>query len=107
MLKKPKDGKKYKPPNSRKLRDIIGVETGGPSGRRLSEAGHSVSEYLKFEDLVRRMLDYDPKTRITPYYGLQHNFFKKTTDESTNTAQQPPPVPAPHEMSVHGQYRLV
>lgn len=31
------------------------------------------------------MLDYDAKTRITPYYALQHNFFKKTSDESTNT----------------------
>ena len=79
------DGKKYKPPNSRKLRDIIGVETGGPSGRRIHESGHTVSDYLKFEDLVKKMLDYDPKTRITPYYGLQHNFFKKTSDESTNT----------------------
>ena len=32
------------------------------------------------------MLDYDPKTRITPYYALQHNFFKKTADEGTNTS---------------------
>ena len=32
------------------------------------------------------MLDYDPKTRVTPYYALQHNFFKRTSDESTNTA---------------------
>lgn len=32
------------------------------------------------------MLDYDPKTRITPYYALQHNFFKRTTDESTSTS---------------------
>ena len=32
-LKKPKDGKKYRQPMSRRLRDIIGVETGGPGGR--------------------------------------------------------------------------
>lgn len=32
------------------------------------------------------MLDYDPKTRITPYYALQHNFFKRTSEEGTNTA---------------------
>lgn len=32
------------------------------------------------------MLDYDPKTRITPYYALQHNFFKRTMDESTSTS---------------------
>lgn len=38
-----------------------------------------------FQDLILRMLDYDPKTRVTPYYALQHNFFKRTADESTNT----------------------
>lgn len=32
------------------------------------------------------MLDYDPKTRITPYYALQHNFFKRTIDEATSTS---------------------
>ena len=31
------------------------------------------------------MLDLDPKTRITPYYALQNNFFKRTADEGTNT----------------------
>ncbi|XP_015518358.1 serine/threonine-protein kinase minibrain [Neodiprion pinetum] len=85
VLKKSKDGKKYKPPGSRQLQDILGVETGGPGSRRLGEAGHSVSDYLKFKDLILRMLDYDPKTRITPYYALQHNFFKRTADEGTNT----------------------
>jgi dual specificity tyrosine-phosphorylation-regulated kinase 1 len=27
------------------------------------------------------MLEYDPKTRITPYYALQHNFFKRPAEE--------------------------
>ncbi|XP_055390575.1 serine/threonine-protein kinase minibrain isoform X2 [Condylostylus longicornis] len=86
VLKKSQNGRKYKPPGSRKLHDILGVETGGPGGRRLDELGHSVSDYLKFKDLILRMLDYDPKTRVTPYYALQHNFFKRTSDEGTNTA---------------------
>ena len=85
VLNIPKDGKKYKPPNSRKMHDIIGVETGGPNGRRIGEAGHSVSDYLKFKDLILRMLDYDPKTRITPYYALQHNFFNRTAEEGSGT----------------------
>ncbi|XP_030382353.1 serine/threonine-protein kinase minibrain isoform X1 [Scaptodrosophila lebanonensis] len=85
VLKKNQNGRKYKPPGSRKLHDILGVETGGPGGRRLDEPGHSVSDYLKFKDLILRMLDFDPKTRVTPYYALQHNFFKRTTEESTNT----------------------
>ncbi|XP_072324961.1 dual specificity tyrosine-phosphorylation-regulated kinase 1B-like isoform X2 [Scyliorhinus torazame] len=85
-MKKVKDMKKeYKAAASRKLHNIIGVETGGPNGRRAGEPGHTPAEYLKFKDLILRMLDYDPKTRITPFYALQHNFFKKTLDEGTNT----------------------
>jgi dual specificity tyrosine-phosphorylation-regulated kinase 1 len=87
----------YKPPGSRRLHDIIGVETGGPGGRRAGEAGHSLSDYLKFKDLIGRMLDYDPKTRITPYYALQHNFFKRTTDESTNTSSSQSTSPSAME----------
>ncbi|KAL0280761.1 UNVERIFIED_CONTAM: hypothetical protein PYX00_001965 [Menopon gallinae] len=86
VLKRPKDGKTYASPGSRRLHDILGVETGGPGGRRLGEPGHSISDYLKFKDLIMRMLDYDPKTRVTPYYALQQNFFKKTNDEGTNTS---------------------
>ena len=70
------------------------METGGPGGRRTGEPGHSLSDYLKFKDLIGRMLDYDPKTRITPYYALQHNFFKRTTDESTNTSNSTSTSPA-------------
>ena len=95
VLNVPKDAKKYKPANSRRMHDIIGVETGGPGGRRIGEPGHSVSDYLKFKDLILRMLDYDPKSRITPYYALQHNFFKRTSEEATSTAWQVPPQPPP------------
>lgn len=79
-----KDGKKFRAPNSRKINDVIGIETGGPGGRRLSEPGHSVHDYLKFKDLILKMLDYDPKTRITPFYVLQHNFFKRTSEEEAS-----------------------
>ena len=84
----------YKAPTSRKLHDIIGAETGGPGGRRAGETGHTVADYLKFKDLILRMLDFDPKTRISPYYALQHNFFKKTTGESTNTSNSTSTSPA-------------
>lgn len=115
VLKKPKDGKKYKAPATRRLHDIVGVESGGPGGRRGTEAGHSMSDYLKFKDLILRMLDYDPKTRITPYYALQHNFFKRTTDESTNTANSTSSSPAVASIdmltnssnSQHGKYIVI
>ncbi|XP_066575291.1 dual specificity tyrosine-phosphorylation-regulated kinase 1B isoform X2 [Amia ocellicauda] len=94
-VKKTKDIKKeYKPPATRRLHEILGVETGGPGGRRAGEQGHAPCDYLKFKDLILRMLDYDPKSRITPFYALQHNFFKKTTDEGTNTSSSTSTSPA-------------
>lgn len=84
----------YKPAGSRKLHSILGVEAGGPGGRRAGESGHAVADYLKFKDLILRMLDYDPKTRIQPYYALQHSFFKKTADEGTNTSSSVSTSPA-------------
>ncbi|OUC43554.1 kinase domain protein [Trichinella nativa] len=81
-----RDGRRYEAPGERKLSTILGVYQNGPGGRRVGEPGHSEVDYLKFQDLVLRMLDYDSKTRVTPYYALQHAFFKKTVDEGTNTA---------------------
>jgi len=72
-------------PGSVKLHNILGVDSGGPGGRRLNEPGHSPADYLKFKDLIVRMLDYDPRVRITPLYALQHAFFRRTVDEGTNT----------------------
>ena len=73
--------------------DILGCETGGPEGRRKNESGHTLHDYVKFKDLVLKMLDYDAKTRITPYQALQHTFFKRNTDESTENANASSPSP--------------
>lgn len=43
------------------------------------------------------MLDYDPKTRITPYQALQHAFFKRSNDgESLSTSHSSSPSPRQH-----------
>ncbi|KAK2165089.1 hypothetical protein LSH36_55g08046 [Paralvinella palmiformis] len=89
-----KDGRTYKLPGSRQLHDILGVEVGGPRGCREGEPGHTVNDYLKFKDLILRMLDFDPKTRLTPYYALLHGFFRRTSDESTNTSNSATTSPA-------------
>lgn len=49
LYKQQKETKKYRAPGTRRLHDILGVESGGPGGRRLGEPGHSVSDYLKFK----------------------------------------------------------
>jgi dual specificity tyrosine-phosphorylation-regulated kinase 1 len=76
--------KRYRSPGTRKLHDIIGVDIGGPGGRRSGEANHSVSDYNKFKELVQQMLEYDPKRRLLPFNALQSNFFKRTYDETSN-----------------------
>lgn len=65
VLRKTKDGKKYRAPGTRRLHDILGVESGGPGGRRLGEPGHSVSDYLKFKVLI---YFYFSMFLITIYY---------------------------------------
>ena len=60
------------------LRDVLGVHTGGPNGRRRADTvGHSEQMYVQFLDLVERMLDYDPATRIKPMQALNHPFLRE------------------------------
>ncbi|CAF3421016.1 unnamed protein product [Rotaria socialis] len=76
--------KRYRSPGTRKLHDIIGVEIGGPGGRRAGEPNHSASDYIKFKELVQQMLEYDPKRRLLPFNALQSSFFKRTYDDTSN-----------------------
>jgi hypothetical protein len=49
VLKRPnKEG-----PRARTLEEILGVHTGGPSGRRAGEADHSPQKYTEFLDFVK------------------------------------------------------
>jgi len=75
----------------RTLAGILGVETGGPRGRRVGEKGHSRRNYMVFLDLVERMLCYDPAQRITVLEALQHEFFRG----SVPAAQQREPAARP------------
>ncbi|TGZ75332.1 hypothetical protein CRM22_000438 [Opisthorchis felineus] len=65
------------PPGSRRLTDILGVNTGGPRGRRAHEPGHSPADYNVFMELVLRMLTFDPERRIRPSSALAHRFFRR------------------------------
>uniref|UniRef100_A0A1I7Z502 Dual specificity tyrosine-phosphorylation-regulated kinase mbk-1 n=1 Tax=Steinernema glaseri TaxID=37863 RepID=A0A1I7Z502_9BILA len=104
--RKPRDGKYYRLPGQRTLREIIGVDTCGPRGIRQGEPGHSVDEYQKFLNLVTQMLDYNPKTRIVPYNAVQHPFLRRTPEEQHMTQQQPPRRPNPHHAAA-AQYQFV
>merc|ERR1719506_2647924 len=85
------------PPRSlkqRSLNDVLGVETGGPDGRRLNEPGHSVTDYLKLKDLIMRMLAYDPAERITPFQAISHSFFGQIESAEVQTEAPSAATPA-------------
>ncbi|KAL7668669.1 hypothetical protein ACOME3_009363 [Neoechinorhynchus agilis] len=72
-------------PSQHRLHEIVGTNMGGPEGRRSNDVGHSSKVYQLFVDLVARMLDYDPQTRIKPTVAIQHPFFKRTGNASRTT----------------------
>lgn len=86
------------------LNKIIGVDTHGPNGTRRKEKwGHTYRDYWRFQDLIRRMLDYDPRNRITPEEALNHKFFQAGSDMSTGTdVSIPLSLPWPLESSISG-----
>ena len=61
---------------AKSLREILGVDTGGPHGRRLGEKGHSQAHYEAFLDFIEGMLVLDPELRLSPGDGLQHPFLE-------------------------------
>jgi dual specificity tyrosine-phosphorylation-regulated kinase 1 len=78
-----RDMKLYKTPGSRSINDIIGVNTGGPQGRRIGENGHGPEDYSVFVDLIAKMLHYDPNSRVSPLNACRHPFLAKPAgDES-------------------------
>lgn len=78
-------------PPPRTLRSVIGVDSGGPSGRRLGERGHSKEHYELFLNLLEAMLKIDPQERVQPTEALRHPFLsseiwckKKPENSKTN-----------------------
>ncbi|GAB9467406.1 hypothetical protein Gpo141_00004752 [Globisporangium polare] len=66
------------------LAAVIGADSGGPGGLRLNREEHSPEDYRLFLDLLHRMLDYNPATRITPAEALLHPFMASNR-QSTDT----------------------
>eukprot|EP01006_Ploeotia_vitrea_P031591 TRINITY_DN63919_c0_g1_i1.p1 TRINITY_DN63919_c0_g1~~TRINITY_DN63919_c0_g1_i1.p1 ORF type:complete len:756 (-),score=57.06 TRINITY_DN63919_c0_g1_i1:831-3098(-) len=88
-----KDPNKY--PKST-LEEILGAYTGGPGGRRRKTPGHAEADYHCFIELVKQMLIYTPKDRISPTAALQHPFLQPVVDAE---AEKPQRVLAPRSKS--------
>eukprot|EP00042_Codosiga_hollandica_P055289 m.770651 g.770651 ORF g.770651 m.770651 type:complete len:618 (-) comp59084_c0_seq1:449-2302(-) len=69
--------KEYKPLCHKKIADMIGANTDGPRGLRRGEMGHTRANYEQFEDLLRKLLCFDPEQRLTPTQALRHDFFTR------------------------------
>ena len=93
--KTPPDGSRaslsWKPAAARGLSSVLGVETGGPYGRRAEDKDHGALDYRIFMDLVDQMLCFDPAQRIKPAIALQHHFFRSETQQ-TPQLRSPPSV---------------
>jgi len=68
----------------RGVASVVGRSNGGPGGRRRGEPGHGEANYDLFLDLVHRMLDYSPTTRIKPDDALRHSFLNDSVWASTH-----------------------
>eukprot|EP00667_Euglena_gracilis_P001884 EG_transcript_1885 len=80
------------------LEQILGVYTGGPNGRRKGQQGHTEQDYLNFLDLIKKMLNYNPKQRITPAVALQHPFLVMP-EEATPGVTAPTPTPTNRDVA--------
>ena len=87
VMKQKRSGSKrrYGGNERRSMSSILGVETGGPGGRRQGEPMHSPKHYRLFMDLIDRMLDYCPESRIKPIEALNHPFFQEIDTASKKT----------------------
>jgi len=99
-----KDGVEPPRPASRQLRQVVGVDTHGPGGRHKGEPGHSVLDYLLFEDLVSKLLEYNPEKRLSPLDAMNHLFFRcigpsDSTSFFTKTSSTPLPSPSTSDIA--------
>jgi dual specificity tyrosine-phosphorylation-regulated kinase 1 len=56
------------------LADVLGVEKGGPGGRRADQPGHTPADYRVFLDFVSKLLQINPEKRPSPKELLQHEY---------------------------------
>jgi serine/threonine protein kinase len=68
------------------------VDTHGPKGIRMAEkSGHSVRDYMRFEELVSCMLKYDSRERISPADALNHKFFQDSDPPAASSSSHTAP----------------
>lgn len=77
--KKSDKGIEYDTPGSRTLEDVFKEFHGSSDTASRKTLGLSGRDFDKFQDLILKMLQFDPKKRITPRDALGHKFFTSRT----------------------------
>lgn len=104
-------GRKKETFRKKTLEEIIGVETGGPQGRRANDPGHTPQMYTMFAEFIRfffypplihphhmfsstrSMLIYEPSERTTAVEALKHAYlhtFDQEKQEETKDEDSKP-----------------
>ncbi|KAJ6251248.1 serine/threonine-protein kinase minibrain [Anaeramoeba flamelloides] len=72
-------------------RNVVNQKTFKTSNSRYKELDYSmIYEHLQFKDLILKMLDYNPITRITPIQVMKHPFFRSRFHKTTQTNKLKP-----------------
>ncbi|KPI86378.1 putative protein kinase [Leptomonas seymouri] len=58
------------------LERVLGVYTGGPRGCRAGQRGHDEAAYEIFCDFIAKLLQYDPRKRMSCAEAMQHPFLE-------------------------------
>jgi len=77
------DGKKRRDPATRDLTTIIRKPTPSPM------SAEQERDYELFEDLIRKMLEFEPDRRIVPRDALQHPFLAAVTTDKMEMSPRP------------------
>ena len=67
-------------PAPRTLAQIIGVDSGGPFGRRKEELGHSRENYIDFLSFIQCLLIFDPVERVSASEAMRHPYITERLD---------------------------
>jgi len=71
-------------PAPRTLGQIVGVDTGGPFGRRKDEAGHARENYVEFLSFISSLLIFDPVERVSAADALGHIYITEGVAEGVS-----------------------
>ncbi|CAG9571272.1 putative protein kinase [Leishmania major strain Friedlin] len=75
------------------LEEILGVHKGGPRGCRAGQPGHDEAAYEVFCDFIHKLLQYDPRKRVSCQQAIQHPFLEPIRALKSRSVAPPSAAP--------------